>query len=137
MSGHLCAKCGVDVKNRKSCKACGTLVIFLVKDNPLESKIKADIRLALVQAGAICWVHNVDNRNLSTGLGIGTADLICVVPPYGRFLGIEVKRPSGSRTADAQKAWLAVVRKFGGVSGIARNVEEALVLLEEARHAGN
>ncbi len=102
---------------------------------PLESKIKAEIRAAVIADGCLCWVHNVDNRALFTGLGLGTSDLICVVPPIGRFLGIEVKRPgyAPSRVNDNQRKWLAVVRKFGGVSGIATDVAEALALVHEAR----
>jgi hypothetical protein len=100
----------------------------------LEAPIKARIRLALVEVGVLVWVHNVDNRTMHTGLGLGTSDLICIVPPHGRFLGIEVKRP-GAHPNDNQKRWLAVVRQFGGITGVARNVTEALALVDEARQS--
>jgi hypothetical protein len=55
----------------------------------------------------------------------------------GRFLGIEVKRPGyvPSDVRPEQKLWLAVVRRFGGVTGIASSVEEAMALVMEARRA--
>ena len=135
MTERPCVKCGHETKNKKACHECGTLVQYVPKvkaKRELEAPIKARIRLALVEAGALMWVHNVDNRMLHTGLGIGTSDLIGVVPPHGRFLGVEVKRP-GEKPNDNQKRWLAVVRQFGGVSGVATNVQEALALLNEAR----
>lgn len=134
-----CVRCGYETKNKRACPSCFTAVVFVPppkKAKPdLESKIKADIRKALVAEGVLCWVHNVDNRSMSTGLGLGTSDLICVVPPFGRFLGIEIKRPGyePSRVSDDQRAWLAVVRQFHGVSGIATSVSEALALVHEAR----
>jgi len=133
-----CSQCGFETKNRKHCPACLALVVYVPPAKrakpPLESAIKAAIRAAVIAEGCLCWVHNVDNRSMSTGLGLGTSDLICVVPPYGRFLGIEVKRPGyePSRVNDNQRAWLAVVRQFGGVSGIATSVAEALALVREA-----
>ncbi len=101
----------------------------------LELPIKKRIREAVVAAGCIAWIHDVDNRQMKTGLGLGTADIICVVPPFGTFLGIECKRPkySPSDVSNAQRCWLDAVRKFGGVSGIATDVASALALVEEAR----
>src|SRR5258707_579504 len=100
----------------------------------LEKDIEYDIRVALCDIGVQVWKHNVDNRQLHTGLGIGCADLLCVVPPFGRWLSIEVKslRP-GSKPTEDQLRHLDMVRKHGGVSGVARSVEEALSLVDEAR----
>lgn len=134
-----CTECGFETKTKRECPACMTPVVYVESAKrakpDLESKIKAEIRAAVIADGCLCWVHNVDNRALFTGLGLGTSDLICVVPPIGRFLGIEVKRPgyAPSRVSDNQRSWLAAVRKFGGVSGIATSVTEALALVREAR----
>jgi hypothetical protein len=102
---------------------------------PREKGIEIQIRVALAAAGILCWKHNVDFRAaFGRGLGRGVADLICVVPPYGRFLAIEVKRPSTrNRTTAEQRRWIAVVQQFGGVAGVATSVEEAMVLAECAR----
>lgn len=134
-----CAKCGAETKNKKECPVCGITVTYTPRAKALkpdlEKIIKARIRKAVIDAGCIVWVHNVDNRTMHTGLGLGTSDLICIVPPLGRFLGIEVKRPkySPSDVSDEQRKWLAVVRRFGGVSGIATCEYEALALVAEAR----
>jgi hypothetical protein len=102
----------------------------------LEQPIKKRIQTALRDAGCAAWVHNIDNRQLHTGLDAkGCSDIVGIVTPHGRFLAIEVKRPKYSPsdvTAD-QRCFLAAVRKFGGVSGIATSVEQALALVEEAR----
>jgi hypothetical protein len=134
-----CSVCGAETARKKNCPTCFALVVYVPPAKrakpPLESTIKAEIRAAVIAEGCLCWVHNVDNRTMHTGLGLGTSDLICVVPPYGRFLGIEIKRPrySPSDVNDNQRRWLAAVRKFGGVSGVATNVHEALALVHEAR----
>lgn len=138
-----CRGCGAETVNKKVCPWCLLAVLYVApakKERPkqeLESTIKERIRAAVIAEGCLCWVHTVDNRNIRTGLGIGTADLICVVPPHGRFLGIEIKRPkySPSDVSQKQRNWLEVVRKFGGVTGIATNVEEALALVQECRQS--
>jgi hypothetical protein len=106
--------------------------VVLATPHEREKSIEVRIRVELASAGVMVMKHHVDNRQARTGLGIGVSDLICVVPPYGRFLGIEVKRP-GQEPRDEQKRWLAVVRRFGGVTGVATNVEEALALVAQAR----
>ena len=103
-----------------------------------EQSIKLRIRDALVAAGCMAKIHVTDNRNFKhSGLGDGTSDLICIVPPRGTFLAIEVKRPkySPSDVTPDQRCFLAAVRKFGGVSGIATNVEEALALVDETKQS--
>lgn len=133
-----CVDCRADVTHKRICPQCGAPVVYRepakVK-RELELPIKKRIREAVAAAGCIAWIHDVDNRQLKTGLGPGTSDLICIVPPFGRFLGIEVKRPkySPSDVSPAQRAWLATVRHFGGVSGIATDVPSALALVVEAR----
>lgn len=117
---------------------------------PLERAIEIRIRVALAAAGVMVMKHHVDNRGQKpcpkcghrdmergarTGLGLGVADLICVVPPHGRFLGIEVKRPGFSPSAVRveQRRWLGVIARHGGITGIATSEEEAMALVEVAR----
>lgn len=112
------------------------------KPEPLERAIEIRIRVAICAAGVLCWKHTVETcvrcgqRPTSrTGLGVGCADLICVVPPYGRFLAIEVKRPKtrNAKRDSHQRKWMAMVRRYGGVAGVATCEAEALALLVEAR----
>ena len=47
----------------------------------------------------------------------------------GRFAAIEVKGPRG-RVTDEQAAFLELVRRSGGLAGVARSVEEATAIIE-------
>ena len=47
----------------------------------------------------------------------------------GRFVGLEVKGPRG-RVTDEQAAFLELVRRSGGLAGVARSVEEAREILD-------
>lgn len=68
------------------------------------------------------------------GLGVGTPDLIgcksIVITPemVGKriavFVGIEVKTEKG-RLSEPQKNFLAMLKEQGGITGVARSVEEA------------
>ena len=60
----------------------------------------------------------------------GCSDLIGQLRD-GRFLAVEVKRPT-ARATEAQAEFLAQVRANGGVSGIARSVSDVEVLLNGA-----
>ena len=131
-----CRSCGAETRHKQVCPQCKAPVVYVApKKVEKEAPIKARIRAAVIDAGCIVWVHDVDYRLGKTGLGKGTSALICIVPPLGRFLGIEVNRPgsSPSDVSDDQRSWLAAVRKFQGVSGIATNEAEALALVAEAR----
>jgi hypothetical protein len=62
----------------------------------------------------------------------GCSDLVAVLPPAGRFAGIEVKKPGGRLTPD-QEAFLTNVRKAGGVGWVVHSVGE---LVEELERLG-
>ena len=47
----------------------------------------------------------------------------------GRFVAIEVKAPRG-RVTDEQAAFIELVRRSGGLAGVARSVEEARAILD-------
>jgi VRR-NUC domain len=120
----------------------GERVLLATNPEPLERGIELQIRVALNAAGIMCMKHRIEvcphcggRPKKGQGLGLGCADLICVVPPYGRFLGVEVKRPStrNAKRDEHQRKWMAVIRRYGGVAGVATNEEEALALVELAR----
>lgn len=109
---------------------------------PRERAIELRIRVAIASQGVMILKHSVEACHACgvrprphTGLGKGTADLFCIVPPFGRVLFIEVKRPStrNRKRDEHQRVRAACVRRHGGVSGVATSEEEALALLEEAR----
>ncbi len=132
-----CRECGAETKNKRACPSCGAPVVYMppVKAE-LEQPIKERCHRAVLAAGCVGWIHVVDNRNFKhTGLGNGCSDTIYVVPPHGRFLAIEIKRPgySPSDVTPAQLAFLRAVRHCGGVSGIATCESEALALVAAAQ----
>ncbi len=132
----ICHTTGCSRPTVKDSDLCDKHQVFVPRSKPeKEAPIKARIRAAVLATGrCLCWVHDVDCRLGKTGLGKGTSDLILLVLPLGRFCGIEVKRPgySPSDVRPEQRAWMAAVRVFGGVSGIATNESEALALVDEA-----
>lgn len=113
-----------------------------------EQDILRDIQLHATRLGHRLWRNNsaqgwvgefVSLRNgrlilnnarpLHAGLMPGSSDLIGLTSS-GQFLSVEVKSRRG-RLTDEQRAWLAMVRQFGGLAGEARSIEdlEAIVAL--------
>jgi hypothetical protein len=66
---------------------------------------------------------------IQAGLTKGGSDIIGIAPD-GRFLAVEVKTTLG-RIRPEQTIFLDVVRKAGGIAGVARSVEEALQLIQQ------
>jgi hypothetical protein len=59
----------------------------------------------------------------------GAADVLGVLPPAGRLLALECKRPGGKLTA-AQAAFLGHVRAAGGLAVVVRDVRDLQRALE-------
>lgn len=74
----------------------------------------------------------LDRNRVHFGLHNGSADLIAVVGPRGRLVGIELKSDRGVLSAD-QERWLARMRELGAVAGVARTPGDAALLIEEAK----
>jgi hypothetical protein len=55
----------------------------------------------------------------------GTADILVIVPPLGRILGLEVKTAKGTER-EAQLAWADGVRALGGAVRTVRSPQEAV-----------
>lgn len=115
--------------------------VLIAQPRELERGLMMRIRVALATCGGVLvWRNEVgkarrlsDGQIIPMGLGVGSADLIAIVAPYGRLLGVEVKRPKVGRVSPEQQRWMKVVRTYGGVAGVATTVEEALALVDEAR----
>lgn len=58
----------------------------------------------------------------------GTPDILACV--NGRFVAIEVKRPSGGVLSELQKSKLKKIENSGGVSIVARSVEDVSEVLK-------
>lgn len=115
--------------------------------NP-ETKIQNAIMLALSEAGCTVWrvetagawvgriIHRerdtvtlASARMFTTGLCKGGSDIIGIAPD-GRFMAIEVKTNKGKPTQE-QVIFIDIIRKSGGIAGIARSPAEALELLAD------
>jgi len=105
------------------------------------SKLKNEILLALGRRPDVLVWNNPTgmftpyDRPLSPPVrcGIpGQADILAVVGPRGRLVGIECKTGSGTQS-EAQKSWQNALERRGGVYGVVRSVEDAINLVQSAK----
>jgi hypothetical protein len=103
-----------------------------------ESTLLAAIRQAVNADGRARLVRNSvgfdTEARVRYGLGIGSPDLVGVLIPTGRAIGLEVKTSSG-RVRPEQVAWIAAFRRAGGFACVVRSVDDALAAIDRA-HAG-
>lgn len=105
-----------------------------------ETEIQAAIRKALgALPDFLCWRNHVgkiqDERGRwhTFGLAPGSADLIGLLTPHGRFVALEIKEP-GKRPTSEQIDWLAMVQRTGGFAAVVRSPAEALAAVQRARN---
>ncbi len=65
---------------------------------------------------------------VSAGQCDGSSDLVGIHGSHGQFVGIELKTPTGT-VKPHQRQWLEVVRSLGGLTGVARSVDDVRELL--------
>lgn len=110
-----------------------------------ETRLQQDIRLALgLEKDLTLWRNNVGKatayddktpdkpRYIKFGLAPGSADLVGILAPAGRWFALEVKTPTG-RVEPEQEEWLALVRRLGGFACVVRSVDDAHAALGRAR----
>jgi len=101
--------------------------------NP-ETRIQNLIRIALSEKGVVNFRNNTgilkdrNGRAVRFGLCVGSADIIGLTP-HGRFVAIEVKC-EGKKPTEAQVRFIELVKKHGGIAGVAHSVQEALDIVE-------
>ena len=102
-----------------------------------ESKIQREILKYLETAPSVAYFfrHNVGAFKLKgryVRFGVpGQSDILGILKG-GRFLAIEVKRPKKNRTP-AQVEFQETVNNAGGLAFVARNIEDVMFEIEEAR----
>lgn len=93
------------------------------------------IREAVTRTGrAALWRNNTgfaSTERVRYGLGNGSADLVGMLVPSGRFLALEIKTANGRLSAD-QRLWLEIVRRRGGFAACVHSIDEALAALDRA-----
>jgi hypothetical protein len=111
-----------------------------------EREIQAAVRRAVgALPDVVLWRNTVGKttewsgsapRHIAYGLAPGSADLVGILAPAGRFVALEIKRP-GERPTPEQETWLALVRKTGGFAAVVHSAGEALSAIERARAGGS
>lgn len=100
-----------------------------------ETTLMFEIRHALVSTSRVMlWRSNTGfdrERKVHYGLGLGGPDLVGLLVGSGRFVGFEIKTPTGSLSSN-QRAWHAAVRANGGFVAVVRCVDGALEALARA-----
>lgn len=91
----------------------------------------------LVMRNQVGAVERFDERTNSTrveryGLGVGSADLVAILAPSGRWVCLEVKSATG-RVEPEQAKWHERARSFGAFVAVVRSAEEACAAIERAR----
>jgi hypothetical protein len=72
----------------------------------------------------------LDHHRVHFGLRVGSADLLALVSG-GRACSIELKSERGV-LSEEQRTWIANMQSIGVVAGVARSVDEAVVLVKAA-----
>ncbi len=101
--------------------------------------VEGDIQAAILEAfhdmGVLAWRVQSGTVKVRGGrmnlAPAGTPDIHVLVPPNGRFLGLEVKAPDG-RVRAAQIAWHERARRDGAAVAVVRSVAEAIAAFREA-----
>jgi hypothetical protein len=103
-----------------------------------ETELQSAILAALKQDGAGLFArNNVGGRRGGRrryGQGTGSADIVGLVAPHGRYVALEVKAAKGEQSDD-QRAWQAEVERRGGYYAVVRSVQEARAAVIAARSA--
>ncbi len=109
----------------------------LTRPVPPESAVLAAVLGALRLHPAVAWAERMNSGAFVVGSGRsrrfvrfgfpGCSDLIGQLRD-GRFIAVECKRP-GAVPTERQRAFIALVRRNGGIAGIAERVEDALALI--------
>ena len=98
-----------------------------------ESLIQNQIRVGLSKAGHVVFRANVgkvkmqNGRWFETGVPKGFPDLFGFRPD-GRIFFIEVKNETGKLRPE-QKIFIEQMKKRGALAGVARNVEDAMEIV--------
>ena len=101
------------------------------------SKLVNECLVELSRAGVLAWKNHTGAGRSFAGnvmrFGLkGSADILAVLPPNGRFAAIECKTGSGVQKTQQQKFEKAVLLR-GGLYLVARSAADALDLVEQER----
>lgn len=122
-------KAGLTLMEQRAARVAKASRKKLLKDGSVkESVIQADILQWLNTTGLLHWRSNsgvlfLRGRRINLG-PVGCADISVIVPPMGRFVGLEVKSANGKVRKD-QVIYASGLTSQGGAYFIVRSVQDA------------
>ena len=75
-----------------------------------------------------------DNMPITRYGVIGMPDIMGIIAPAGRLVGIEVKSPTGRQTPE-QKLWQKVITDLGGLYILAKHIDDITEALQHDQQA--
>jgi len=88
-----------------------------------EKKVETQIKNYLISLNAYFI------KTIGGSVAAGTPDIIACV--NGRFIGIEVRRPTGGRVSELQKNHIKRINEAGGIAFVASSKDEVINHLSE------
>lgn len=88
-----------------------------------ETDLLSAVLMALqLEPGIVAWRNNSGRKGrVRFGLGNGSADIVGIVAPAGRFFALELKVGKGKQSP-AQHGWEGQVKAKGGIYAVVRSV---------------
>ena len=96
-----------------------------------EAEVTRSIKWALTYIGLEGFHGPFMKHWAGMGSRKGVSDIIGTLPPYGRAVYIEIKRP-GKEATDDQAKFLRIMKRNGAVVGVAHSVGELRDILLNA-----
>lgn len=96
------------------------------KNNLKEKAVENKIKKWLKDKGY--WFFKVHGSIFQPS---GIPDILACI--NGKFVAIEVKRSKGGIVSPLQKAQIEMIKKNGGIAGVASSMEEFLEILKEGK----
>jgi hypothetical protein len=107
-------------------------------DTP-ENRVKAEVLRYLKVRRIYCWSNPSGAVRIRPGKFMsfgkkGSADILGLLPPDGKFLAVETKAPDG-RLSPEQREFLEMIKQQGGMAVIARSWMDVDQALRKAGYA--
>ncbi len=98
-----------------------------------EAQLKQNVLAMLKRLGIWAMGNAIDARGrYRAGLGDGSPDVLCILPPLGCLVGLELKVGKNTQQED-QKVWQTRHQQLGGMYFVCRSVQESVDAIAEAR----
>lgn len=106
---------------------------------PTEAEVLRHVLSWLTSRRLFHWRNNSGARLLPGHGGkgqfvrwgrVGSGDVFVLLPPHGRLVSLECKRPGCNPTA-AQQDWMRLIREAGGVAAVVTSVADVERVLRE------